>query len=362
MLLCCHYAARAQQQAPPAYLDTAARNFIHTLNAGGLSIGIVTAGKTASWHFSTQTADSRPSASTLYEIGSITKTFGSTLLAHAILAHKIRLDDDIRRYLPGEFPNLEYQGQPIRIVHLANLTSGLPNWLPDKPELFQNTPPDSIPDVLIRLHANYSRSNFYSDLHQVRLKSAPGDNPRHSNVAAQLLGYILETVYHKHFSELVAEYITRPLHMNQTFFSLVTSPDLAKGYNEKGIVMPGTGGMQDLQPSGGIVSSTNDMLKFIRYQLNDSNKAVALSHSITVRHQRDTVALNWHVDKAETDQPEIWHTGGTFGFSSYVVLLPKQRAGIILMASECDPDTQNRLVKIAQVIIAHLGSSTRAND
>lgn len=360
-LLCCHYATPAQQQTPPAYLDTAARNFMHTLNAGGLSIGIVTAGKTASYHFGAPTAGNVPSASTLYEIGSITKTFASTLLAHAVLAHKIRLDDDIRRYLPGQFPNLEYQGKPIRIVHLANLTSGLPNWLPDKPELFQDTPPDSIASALIRLHEHYSRSDFYNDLRQVHLTAMPGDHPRHSNVAAQLLGYILETVYHKPFPTLVAEYITRPLQMNQTSFAPVKSPDLAKGYNAKGIAMPYTD-LKDLLPSGGLVSSTNDMLKFIRYQLNETNKAVALSHSITVRNKQGTVALNWHIDGAGTDQAQIWHTGGTFGFSSYLVLLPKQQAGVILMASECDPDTQNRLVKIAQEIIAHLGSGTRTND
>jgi CubicO group peptidase (beta-lactamase class C family) len=353
--LYCIYPAQAQQPSPPAYLDTAARNFMRTFDSGGLSIGILAAGKTVSYHFGVETAGSShaPSANTLYEIGSITKTFASTILAHAVLEHKVRLSDDIRLYLPGKYPNLEYKGKPIQLAHLANLTSGLPNWLPDNQELFRHTAPDSIPYALLKLLSTYSRPDFYGDLHKVRLLSAPGTNPRHSNVAAQLLGYLLETIYHKPISTLIAEYITTPLQMHQTLFHPVQSPDMAKGYNAKGIVMPEIG-LKELQPAGGLVSSTNDMLKYIRYQLNDSNKVVALTHRITVRAEQDTVALNWHIDGAGTDKPQIWHTGGTFGFSSYLVLLPKQQVGIVLMSNECDPDTQNRLVKIAKVIIAHL--------
>jgi CubicO group peptidase (beta-lactamase class C family) len=72
-----------------------------------------------------------PSQNTVYEIGSITKTFVSFYLANAVLEHKVSLDDDIRKYLKESYPNLEYNGAPIQLVHLANTTSLLPDWLPN---------------------------------------------------------------------------------------------------------------------------------------------------------------------------------------------------------------------------------------
>ena len=40
------------------------------------------------------------------------------------------LDDDVRRYLDGDYPNLEFDRQPIRLVHLLNHNSGLPPMFP----------------------------------------------------------------------------------------------------------------------------------------------------------------------------------------------------------------------------------------
>jgi D-alanyl-D-alanine-carboxypeptidase/D-alanyl-D-alanine-endopeptidase len=47
----------------------------------------------------------------------------------------------------------------------------------------------------------------------------------------------------------------------------------------------------------------------------------------------------------------IWHTGGTFGCSSYILLLPGKHKGIILMANESDPNTQIKLIGMAKQIM-----------
>ncbi len=57
--------------------------------------------------------------SSIYEIGSITKTFTGLLVAHAIGEGKMKLDEDIRKYLPGNFPTLQYpSGEPMRVGYL----------------------------------------------------------------------------------------------------------------------------------------------------------------------------------------------------------------------------------------------------
>jgi CubicO group peptidase (beta-lactamase class C family) len=73
----------------------------------GLSIGITQDGQTYFYHFgTTEQGQSQPATQhTVYEIGSISKTFTSLLLAHAVLEKRVSLDDDIRKYLPGAYPN-----------------------------------------------------------------------------------------------------------------------------------------------------------------------------------------------------------------------------------------------------------------
>ena len=327
--------------------------FMKTPEAVGLSVAVYHSDQISYFNFGITKKGSQkpPTAATVYEIGSITKTFVSTLLAFAVTEKKVKLDDDIRKYLPGDYPNLAYQGEPIKLVHLANLTSELPNWLPEKPEAFQGVSPDSIPYVLINLHKNYSQDDFYSDLKQVQLKAAPGKNPRHSNVAAQLLAYILERVYQQPLEVLVKQYITRPLKMNDTSFDIARTNPMAKGYDAKGNTMPYIT-MKDTQGAGGLTSTAADMIKYVKFQLDETNKVVNLSHQKTVETSKEMVGLNWRIDKTDNGNPQIWHTGGTFGFSSYVVIYPESKLGIVLLANESDGMTQNRLVSIAREIFS----------
>jgi CubicO group peptidase (beta-lactamase class C family) len=81
-----------------------------------------------------------PNDSTIYEIGSITKTFTTILLAHAVSEGKAAWNDDIRRYLNGDYPNLAFRGKPITLFQLANLTSSLPNSLGDPPHAYDHAP------------------------------------------------------------------------------------------------------------------------------------------------------------------------------------------------------------------------------
>ena len=76
-----------------------------------------------------------------------------------MIAGKISLTADIRRYLPGQYPNLVYQGQPIRVADLVNLTSGLPDNVPEL-ALAPGMPPDSLAFHLARVLPTYSSAQF----------------------------------------------------------------------------------------------------------------------------------------------------------------------------------------------------------
>ncbi len=333
--------------------------FMNSPEAVGLSVGVYDNGKIYHYHFGETEKGNKqvPTQNTVYEIGSITKTFASTVLAYAVLEKKVKLEDDIRKYLGGNYPNLAYAGQPIRLIHLASLTSGLPNWLPDRPEIFANTNPDSIPYALMAVHRDYRRQHFYEDLRRVKLDTLPGVIPKHSNVAAQLLGYVLEGVYKTSFQELLEKYLIKPLGMENT--SLLTSGPtpglLAKGHNEKGQGMPYLD-MKEMQPAGGLRSTTADMLQYIRFQLDQSNPAVRMTHRKTwEKPGKPAVGLNWQIEETAGGARHLWHTGGTFGFSSYVVLYPASGVGLVLLANESDGAAQGRLAQAAEKILGAMG-------
>lgn len=321
----------------------------------GLSIGIIKDGSSLCYNYGTTEKGKKqlPTGNSVYELASITKTFSSALLAKTVLDKKVKLDDDIRLYLDGKYPNLEYKGVPIKLVNLANLTSGLPNWMPDNKDLFSKANPDSIPYILDAIHKKYSRADLYRDLHQVKLDTVPGAVTRHCNTAAQLLGYIMERVYGAPIDKLLEQYFAKPLKMKNTAFLTdgKLPAALVKGYDGKGRVMPFIV-WDDLRVAASISSTTTDMLKYMAYQMDEKNPDVMLSHRPTNgTPENGAIALNWKVNLTDKGIRKFSHTGGSLGFSSYIVFYPDQKTGIILLANEAGPTTQGALINLADEII-----------
>lgn len=331
-------------------VQKAAQTFMSDKRTVGLSIGIYKGGKTYTYNYgeTKKGSNNLPTRQTIYEIASITKTFTGFLLAQAIIEKKLNLDDDIRKYLEGDYPNLELNGQPIKIVHLANHTSGLPGFLPDKPELFQNPDLNELPFILTNIYKNYPIDDFYEDLREVKLDKIPGVRFKYSNSGTQLLGYILERVFKKSFEDLVTERIANPLKMKDTRIKLSKSQKtrLSTGYGGNGKVMPYL--FQQAQAEGGLHSTTSDMLKYIKFQLNEGNAAVKLSQQPTYGDVSEmATALFWSTDKASNGNRDIWHSGGSFGFSNFCLISLDTDFGVIVLSNEADPEKQSRIAKLA---------------
>lgn len=325
--------------------------------AVGLSIGVYTNEKTFYYHFGNNVKEkaSLPTEKTVYEIGSITKTFVSYVLANAVLENKLRLDDDIRKYLNGNYPNLEYKGHPIRLVHLANTTSLLPERIPDLPAESKNLSPDSLLQLKIKTYGSLAKNDFLKALHKVKIDTIPGSKLAHSNAAAQLLAYILENVYKEPIDQLVKRLITDPFAMTNTSF--LTNKDtamLATGYTSSG-----KEGMYEFsipywKYTGGLYSTTEDLVKYIKIFLNNYNKVAILSLQKTVDANissskavplRDetlaapdifSMSLNWFKYKPDATSSQIWADGGTNGFNTYLVIYPHLKSGVVLLANKSD--------------------------
>jgi CubicO group peptidase (beta-lactamase class C family) len=190
------------------------------------------------------------------------------------LDKKIGLDDDIRQYLDGSFPNLAYQGEPITIRHLANHTSRITR-------IFSNMWERPSYDSLNPL-AGYSKALLYEGLHKMKVDAMPGRTYAYSNMAVALLGTILEQAYQQDYFTLISSNILMPCDMKDTRIDLGSLPasKIAWPHDEKRKVVP-LWDMSLLPAMGALRSTTNDLVRYIIANNNETDPAMKLSHQRT---------------------------------------------------------------------------------
>lgn len=358
--------AQSQTIRPPAEdaetvaatINHAASEFFRvTPQAVGLSIGVVKDGEIHTFNYGTvERGQARsPTANTLYPIASITKTFTGTLLAQAALEKKVSLDDDVRKYLDGKYPNLEFEGHPIRLYDLLDHRSGLPFFLPDTRETQPDSAESDVPWTarISEQTKNYSREDFFVDLHKVKLTFVPGEKFSYSNAGAQLMGYILERLYGMPYEKLLKKKILGPLKMNSTAITLDSQQRerLARGYDEKGRLMPEIAGQ--LQGAGALKSSVNDMLEYARWQIAEEGEAAKLSHKPQFTSGSYSAGLNWQIMRSESNRL-IWQEGNIDGFNSLCLVEPERRLGLVILANEEDRSSAHSLSVMTNEILKEL--------
>jgi D-alanyl-D-alanine-carboxypeptidase/D-alanyl-D-alanine-endopeptidase len=328
-------------------VDGAARTFLESRQAVGLSIGVFKDGKTYTYNFGTTERGKQhpPTAHTLYAIASLTKTFTGLLLAKAVEEKKVGIDDDVRKYLDGSYPNLEYQGQPVRLWQLINHTSGLPMNFPE------NTGFGAGDRAIVE---KYTREDLLHDLHGVKLTRVPGEKFSYSNVAAQLLGLILEGVYGKSYEELVRIKITGPLKMHDTKVTLTAAEmtQMPKAYNGGDAFFPALS--TQLPAAASLKSSLSDLLKYLSWHIAETDPAVIRTHqpagSTVWREDNSyTVGLNWQILRSP-DRHSIFTNGNVPGFHSEFIMFPELHLGIIVLTNEEEVANRTGLSALADQI------------
>ncbi|GAA3752303.1 serine hydrolase [Terriglobus aquaticus] len=333
-------------------MNHAGQLFVSSDRSDALSIAIIKAGQVEFFHFGTTEPGKqvRPTNSSVYEIGSITKLFTSLLLAHAVLDGKLGLEDDIRRYLPGEYPNLSFGGSPVRIIDLADTTSALPDNLPDFHAVTAHVPEQDKAFALAKALNSYTEANMLQDLHTISLQGKPGLEPRHSNLAAELLGYILSRVYGESFATLLRAKIQAPLGMGNGVRA--DSPArMVQGYDLHHVAMPQSN-QSAVLAAGGLRFSVADMAKFLQTELAPAAEPIRLTQKPAFGNvETGAVGLGWQISRNVEGALKLNASGGTFGSASYVELYPERGYGIVLLANRSG-DTEERLYQLADTLFA----------
>src|SRR6202049_4852648 len=342
--------------AMDSVVDKYATIYMSDPKAVGLSLGLYRGGKQYSYNYGEveKGTGKIPNDKTIYSLGSVSKTFIGVLLARAVTEHKLSLQDDIRKYLPGDFPNLEYKGHPIRLVDLANHTSGINKFR------FNNLPANyetMTPAEALTYFASYTEDDLLRDLRNLTVDTVPGVRYHYSLGGINLLGMALAKVYHTSLDQMVRDYYGKTFHMTDT--KLISDPQdmtrYARGYDEKGQLMPQ---MPEFTVSLYTVkSTTKDMLNYVEANVLESNPAIGLSHQQTWGDLKSfAVGLTWDMEDYYGRGTEIWHSGFDYGSITLCTAYPSLGFGMFLWAN--DDSRQSNLYDMERNIKRTWNTST----
>lgn len=326
-------------------IDAVVRTYIQKPNTVGLSIGVFYADKNSIYHYG-ETAKGNgklPDSNSILEIGSISKTFTATLLAYFADQGKIKLSDPITKFLPDSVAKNTLLKE-VSIRMLSNHTSGLAP-LPDNFETENYNP--------LNPYQNYTRKLLFSYLKTCKLKSKPGEVYAYSNMAAGLLGVILERISGKSYEDLVKLIICKPLKMKNTaeHLSPQEKTHFVKVYNAEGNETPAWD-FDALQACGSLRSTVNDLLKYAEANMktteNQLSKAFQLTHQLTFG-KNQKVGLGWHILKI-ADADYLFHNGGTGGSRSFLAFNAEKKIAVVVLSNASDSvdDVGGNLIKLLQ--------------
>jgi len=300
----------------------------------GLVIGIVDehGSRVVGWGKMDNGTGQEVNGDTLFEIGSITKSFTGLLLQDMVERGEMKLDDPVAKYLPGSVRMPTRNGKQITLLHLATHSSGLPL-------LAYNMDPKRADNP----YADYTVEKLYAFLSGYKLSYSPGTKYEYSEVGMELLGHVIALKAGTNYEALVVDRICRPLKMDRTRVTLTPElkSRLATGHDELGYAVPGLS-FQTLVGGSGLHSTANDLLKYLSANLGLTPSSLTplmeKTHLVRFKSMRQNVRLGlaWAVAHFPQGTEFVMHGGGTPGYTTFVAFDPIQRRGVVVLSSSDD--------------------------
>lgn len=264
---------------------------------------------------------------TLFEIGSITKTFTGLLLADMVARGEIGLNDPAAKYLPAGW-TLPVRGRPITLLDLTTHRSGLPRV------------PLNLPfDDEANPYADYTPALMRDFLTTWVPDREPGAQFEYSNLGVALLGQILAWRAGTDYETLVRTRITEPLRMADTTIR-------AAGGDLRRQAIPHDEFMRPVAPwdygvmvaAGGLRSDADDMLTFLGAHIGlvPTPLKPVLEGMRVIRDGGDGadsgMGIGWMVTKTRVGAI-VTHGGATGGYLANAAFDPVRRRGVVVLAN-----------------------------
>jgi beta-lactamase class C len=355
-------------------VDRAIQPVMLNYSIAGMAVGLTITGKEYIFNYGVASRATRKPVTndTLFEIGSISKTFTATLAAYAQRTGTLSLADKTSKYLTS------LQGSKFGDVTLLNLGThtfgGFPLQLP---ESIRNE------DELMK----------YLEAWQPRY--TPGTYRTYANPSIGMLGLITAKSMGADFAQLMEQHVFSPLGINNTYIDVPKNKmgDYAVGYTEEGDPTRARGDVLSAETYG-VKTTAADMLRFIEANMHSGTLEETLQGAIIDTHTAYFTAgvmtqdLIWEqypypvelrtlvdgnspgmifkpvpatqVTPPEQPREDVWlnKTGSTNGFGAYVAFVPVKHLGIVVLATKGYPIDQR--VTIAYEILTQLSSGAPA--
>jgi len=282
---------------------------------------------------------------TLYRIASISKSIAATAVMQLVEQNKIRLDEDVRTYLPY-FPKKQWK---FTVRQLLNHTSGIRNY---------------------RYGEMNSTESFKSIKDAVRvvmddsLQFEPGTKYQYTTLGYNLLAGIIENVSGISYEEYLNKNIFQPAEMISTY--LEYQPKIifnkARGYVKNNFRKIENAPLADLSvkfAGGGMISTAEDLLKFanklMSFKLLKSSTLDTIL-TLTILKNKDTVnyGLGFSLGTDQKGRKYFGHAGAGTGFTCELIIYPKKSFAAVYLTNIRDRNLENPARSFASIVIDNI--------
>ena len=347
------HAADNRQDQIRQTVDEAIRPVMAKNNIAGMAVGIIDGQQHYVYNYGVASLETRKPVTqdTLFELGSISKTFTATLASLAQLDGDLTLTDRVGKYLPL------LSGSRFADVRLLDLGTHTPGGLPlQVPDNVNNN--DQLTQYLKAWQPAY----------------ALGTQRTYSNISIGMLGVITATSMKQDFASLVEHRVFAALGMTNSYFDVPQArlPDYAQGYKKDGTPIRVSPGVLSTEAYG-IKTSAADMTRFLQANMNQLKLDEKLQRAITQTHTGYfkagvmTQDLIWEqyaypvtlktllegnsptmifnatpvteIKPPQAPHEDVWinKTGSTNGFGAYLAFIPEKKLGIVILANKNFP-------------------------
>ncbi|WLW64995.1 class C beta-lactamase [Achromobacter aegrifaciens] len=346
--------AQAGQAETDSKVDEAVQAVMREHGIAGMSIAVTRNGTQHFYNYGVASRQTgrRADSDTLYEIGSISKTYTATLAAYAQARGRLALSDSPAKYLP------ELAGSDFAKLSLINLgthtTGGFPLQVPD---------------------AVTNQAQMMAYLKAWKPEHAAGTYRTYANPSIGMLGVVAAKSLNRPFKAAMERDLFPKLGLTSTYIDVPAArvADYAQGYNKQDApVRVNPGVLAD--EAYGVKTSARDLLRFVDanmglnladaelrgaiaqthvgyYQLGDMTQDLAweqLRYPATLDALLTANAGNYNSQSQPVTalnpplppQEAVWinKTGSTNGFGGYVAFVPSKKLGIVILANRNYPN------------------------
>lgn len=314
-----------------AELEAAIDASLQAVPIPGMAVGVVINGEPAySRGFGVADLSTKEpiTADTLFQIGSISKSFTATLGAILVERGKLSWDDPAAKHIPhAHFPD-----RSITLRQLARHTSGLPGDAP----------------TLRRLHGDdpvlaFTHFELYRSLEESEVRFPPGSAWGYSNFGYAVLGHAIERVTETPYEVLVDREVFKPLGMDSSTVTLwpKLAQRLATPYhlqNGKLETYPAPWDEEALAPAGGLSSTVRDLERYLVYQMEQSTRggAVAELQTAQVNTGGNAYGSGWFVEESPGTGRLVSVGGDVDGYVGELVFAPQHGIGTVVLVNSGD--------------------------